>query len=494
MDETLQAAMAARFAGDPLPARTVRDTVASLARAALTNQQKYTAQLREAAPALAQYLKSFSLVGAPANLTRSYVDDAFGRFLHTLELLPIPLVGQVLEVGANPYLFHLLLKKIFPATDIRGMNFFEHDIYSRKIGTSEQTIASEVTGESYCFNFPTFNLEVAHPYPYAAQTFDVILFCETLEHLVLNPLRVFREFRRILRPGGLLVITLPNALRLANVAAMLGGRNFFDLYWVDNGVHGRHNREFTVEEVVALLRSDGYEVVRSETRDRFDYDRIPMEAIDYSGPPSVLPFKRKELLDWIRMAGGTPDNRGDNIYVVARRGDERESSGAGLEPPADGAPPPDSLRLVTFLDEVSDWADRIRVVGWGYVSDNGNATDQIELVFRGERGGSTSRRCGRMSRSDVASAHGLEHDDVGFVIEVAKSTIPAGRYQLSVRFRSVDGTVAERQIGVETTVSNDSARSLSSGSLRDPTHGRLRWAEKPQAPIASSRATMRRAA
>jgi SAM-dependent methyltransferase len=48
---------------------------------------------------------------------------------------------------------------------------------------------------------------------------------ETLEHLVVNPLAVFRKIRRILRPGGSLLITLPNALRLTNFALMLDGRS-----------------------------------------------------------------------------------------------------------------------------------------------------------------------------------------------------------------------------------------------------------------------------
>lgn len=49
------------------------------------------------------------------------------------------------------------------------------------------------------------------PLPYADQSFDLITCSEVIEHLE-NYRSVMREMRRVLRPGGLVVITTPNVL------------------------------------------------------------------------------------------------------------------------------------------------------------------------------------------------------------------------------------------------------------------------------------------
>lgn len=457
-DETVAAAMDARPKGDSMDREQVQRVLTSLAAAGSRGDPRaFATQLRIAAPAVVQYLQSFTLEETPIDFTRTYVEDAFARFLHTLEFLPIPLSGRVLEVGANPYFFHVLLRKLFPGVDIQGMNFFEHDVYSDKVGSALQRTSSELMGESYSFDYLTFNLEAVHPYPYPPAHFDLILFCETLEHLVVNPLKVFREFRRILRPGGYLLITLPNALRLTNVSAMLAGRNFFDLYWVGNGVHGRHNREFSLAEIVTLLKGDGYGVVRAETRDRFDYDRMPIVATDYSGSSAALPFRKKEILKWIKKAGGTLADRGDNIYVVARRAVGKgtlqmgPSNAIGSSGEALSAAP-DSERFVTFLDHFEETTELVRVVGWAFLTDDGSGSPaELDLILRDDRRG-VSSRCTPMARSDVARAHGLEQDVVGFEAEIRRRDLPAGRFQLFLRIRGAEGAVAERPLGREICV------------------------------------------
>jgi SAM-dependent methyltransferase len=42
-----------------------------------------------------------------------------------------------------------------------------------------------------------------------AASFDTVISCETIEHLV-DPVGALREFHRLLRPGGRLVLTTPN--------------------------------------------------------------------------------------------------------------------------------------------------------------------------------------------------------------------------------------------------------------------------------------------
>jgi 2-polyprenyl-3-methyl-5-hydroxy-6-metoxy-1,4-benzoquinol methylase len=55
------------------------------------------------------------------------------------------------------------------------------------------------------------------------ESFDVVVAGELLEHLR-DPQRVVAEIRRVLRPGGTFVASVPNAYRLKNRLQFLGGR------------------------------------------------------------------------------------------------------------------------------------------------------------------------------------------------------------------------------------------------------------------------------
>jgi SAM-dependent methyltransferase len=292
---------------------------AAAAAAAAGDVESLRRQLWEHSTFLHEYLCGFQLDGAPAELTVNYVNDALWRFLHTLVLVPLPPPARMLEIGSNPYFFHVLLHKLFPGSEIEGANFFDHDIFSTRQSTIVQTIRHPGSGEVFEFSSLLFNLETTPVYPFPESSFDLVFFCETLEHLVVDPLATFRRLQRILRPGGHLLITLPNAVRLANFALMLHGHNFFDLYQSQNGVHGRHNREFTLAELETLLRHNGFEVVRAETHDRYDYDVDAIITVDYTGRREAVPEKRRDLVAILQRGGGSVEDRGDNLYLLARK-------------------------------------------------------------------------------------------------------------------------------------------------------------------------------
>lgn len=53
------------------------------------------------------------------------------------------------------------------------------------------------------------------PLPFASQSFDLVVSLEGIEH-VFNPANLFSELARVLKPGGLLLITTPNIQSLAS--------------------------------------------------------------------------------------------------------------------------------------------------------------------------------------------------------------------------------------------------------------------------------------
>jgi SAM-dependent methyltransferase len=261
-----------------------------------------------------KYLHSFRLENSSSDFVEGYVNDALARFLLTLDRMPFESGLRVLELGSNPYLFSLLLRR-FHEYEITHTNFFGNDIYDTSPGAGSQVICNAT--ESHQFHYTVLNMEMVEG-PYCGGGFDVIVFAEILEHLVIDPLAVFPKLWASLKPGGLLVLTTPNATRLINFANMMVGSNIFDRYHPQNGVYGRHNREFTCEEVERLLLDSGFVLQSVTTEDRYNYDELPMAKDNYEAP-GVLPYTRSELLKIMEAAGASLQNRGDNIYAVARR-------------------------------------------------------------------------------------------------------------------------------------------------------------------------------
>ena len=190
----------------------------------------------------------------------NYVDYALQRFLVSLEYLPDK-PGRVLELGANPYFMTLLMKKRQPY-DLELANFFHEDSDPNKV--YEQTIVNEKYGETHTFPYRQFNVE-AGGFPYPDETFDGVLFCELLEHLVRDPVVALAEIHRVLRPGGWLLVTTPNFARYENIVKLWLARNPSDQY-SGYGAYGRHNREYTYPELLRLVSSLGFKVERLEAR------------------------------------------------------------------------------------------------------------------------------------------------------------------------------------------------------------------------------------
>jgi SAM-dependent methyltransferase len=71
--------------------------------------------------------------------------------------------------------------------------------------------------------------DLHHALPFAAESFDAVVSTEVLEHLE-NPHHAVREFSRILRPQGTLVVTTPNILHVYSRMhfLLLGTCDYFD--------------------------------------------------------------------------------------------------------------------------------------------------------------------------------------------------------------------------------------------------------------------------
>jgi len=89
------------------------------------------------------------------------------------------------------------------------------------IDTLESSI--EIANEFFNHENVTYEVRDVIKQPFPENSFDCILFFETIEH-VENPAQFLREFHRILRPKGCLILSTPNATSLKNMFYALSYR------------------------------------------------------------------------------------------------------------------------------------------------------------------------------------------------------------------------------------------------------------------------------
>jgi len=213
-----------------------------------------------------QYLKNFHNIFHDPSEADQYLFDCWERMqvvLQWLDQLQKKGMKTVLELGSNPYFLTLLIKKHFDL-DLHLANFFGD--------ASENGVRTHVVegaGERHEFSFSHFNLEVDR-FPYEDGFFDCVIFCEILEHLLLNPDFAISEMLRILKPNGFLIVTTPNAARLANLVTLLKGRNIYQGY-SPHGAYGRHNREYTLAEVRQLLERNSFQLIETDVRNIYPH-------------------------------------------------------------------------------------------------------------------------------------------------------------------------------------------------------------------------------
>jgi 2-polyprenyl-3-methyl-5-hydroxy-6-metoxy-1,4-benzoquinol methylase len=108
------------------------------------------------------------------------------------------------------------------------------------------------------------------PLPYEIGSFDIVIMCETLEHLNFNPVEPLNEIQRVLKREGILYISVPNLACLENRIVLLRGRSihhpidyfFKQLDPKNNMVAGIHWREYTKAEIKELLERTGFKMVK----------------------------------------------------------------------------------------------------------------------------------------------------------------------------------------------------------------------------------------
>ncbi len=208
--------------------------------------------------AIEQKLRALSRTLAPESA--KYLERHEPRYRYLAELIT-SLAGQhtfarVLDVGMSYET--VLLGHLLPAARI--------DCF----GTGEDYRFSPQRAFSFLAGDLNDVAKGALPAVAEADRYDLVVFMEVLEHLYTPPEMVLGYLAGLLRPGGLVIVSTPNAAWVKNRLALLRGRNPFELLKADRQNMG-HIREYTKAELQTALTAAGLREVRFERRGLYQF-------------------------------------------------------------------------------------------------------------------------------------------------------------------------------------------------------------------------------
>ncbi len=202
-----------------------------------------------------EYISSFEWFRDPGK--QAYWAAARDRLITTLNLiprLPDPERVRVLEIGGMPYFMTVLVEKLFGYK----VEVANEPTWERGEDLNVEVLESD-HGDRHEIQYKTLNIEY-DPWPWEDGHFDIVLYCEVIEHLVYDPTHTLVEAHRVLAKGtGQLLISTPNALAYPYLVQMVQGRNFYPPY-SGHSHYARHHRLFSPEELVHLCTKVGYQV------------------------------------------------------------------------------------------------------------------------------------------------------------------------------------------------------------------------------------------
>jgi len=175
-------------------------------------------------------------------------------------------LGDVLEIGPfYGYMPFILRSRAASYTVVEG-----DDPVVRRLDSFYHEHSIKVCYLDFAEAFGPLR-SATHRLEFPDNSFDTILCWETMEHFNFNPVKLVREFHRVLKPGGRVCVTTPNKASWQRLAVLLTGKGEdflvddfykFENYEIDGKIafHGYHWREYSPPELRRLFTGAGFKI------------------------------------------------------------------------------------------------------------------------------------------------------------------------------------------------------------------------------------------
>ncbi|MAG32827.1 MAG: hypothetical protein CL908_18270 [Deltaproteobacteria bacterium] len=219
----------------------------------------------------------------------NYLERDMGRCQTTLSFLPpvsdaAPI--SVLEVGSFPGVMSVVIKQS------------GYDIHCLDLDPGRMSDLAH----KYGLDLERCDIET-EDIPFSDDSYDVVVFTEILEHLRIDPLHALRELKRVLKPGGTLILTVPNISPIHRLRFLFGADYQGDIVdefeKLDRLGHMGHIRVYSALEVQRMLEYAGFEVRKVTPAGRLNLPsagiRLALKAISLAAaahPKATFPTDR----------------------------------------------------------------------------------------------------------------------------------------------------------------------------------------------------------
>lgn len=192
-----------------------------------------------------------------------YLETSRCRIKETLKILDFKPGQKVLDIGCYSGLFSAIVMEKFPGIDLSAVEIDDKRI-SMAITRGIKVFKADMEKENL---------------PFADNYFDAVLFLETIEHLA-NPLKILAEIKRVIKPGGEVVISTPNSVGLFARYSHLQGATPYYIHFLHSAniqrghknVYSYHRFELNLRQAMDLLVENGY-IVKQIKMTRFNHLR-----------------------------------------------------------------------------------------------------------------------------------------------------------------------------------------------------------------------------
>lgn len=157
---------------------------------------------------------------------------------------------NILDVGCGDGYYLHLLSKLGIKLKLTGTDFDPNALASAK---------RNLKGK----NIKLFQADLMKKLPFENSSFDKVVMSEVTEHLP-NDVKGLKEIKRILRPGGVLVLTVPNANYpilwdpVNWILEHLFGTHIKTGFWA--GIWNQHIRLYKPEKIKKVVEKAGYKI------------------------------------------------------------------------------------------------------------------------------------------------------------------------------------------------------------------------------------------